>query len=96
MQTQHQLMQNLYKMKAHDGQNIIEHLQRLKEIWGHIMLICKENMPMNSDQFKAYIIHLLPSTWVPFTMPYLKEATYAHTSVNALIGDLNEEYRCRV
>src|SRR5216684_4017773 len=96
MQTQHQLMQDLYKMKAHDGQNIIEHLRRLKEIWGRITLICKENMPMNSDQFKAYIIHSLPSTWVPFTTPYLKEATYAHTSVNALIGDLNEEYRRRV
>jgi len=36
VQTQHQLMQELYDTKAREGDDIITHLERLKHIWSRI------------------------------------------------------------
>src|SRR5260370_21073976 len=70
VQTQHQLMQELYDTKARKGNDIIAHLERLKHIWSRITLICQDYMLMTPEHFKEYVVYSLPSSWTTFVMPY--------------------------
>jgi LTR polyprotein gag-polypeptide-like protein len=93
VQTQHQLMQELYDTKARKGNDIIAHLEWLKCIWSRITLICQDHMLMMSEHFKEYIVYLLPSTWITFVMLYIQEGVHAKKSVQSLIGKCNKEYQ---
>src|SRR5216684_3416336 len=94
VQTQHQLMQELYDTKAREGNDIIAHLERLKHIWSRITLICQDHMPMTPAHFKEYVVYSLLSSWTTFTMPYIQEGIHAKKSVQTLISECNKEY-CR-
>src|SRR5258708_7392304 len=93
VQTQHQLMQELYDTKAREGDDIIAHLERLKRIWSRITLICQDHMPMTPEHFKEYVVYSLPSSWTTFAMPYIQEGIHAKKSVQTLISECKEEYR---
>jgi hypothetical protein len=89
----HQLMQDLYACWANEGDNIIMHLKKIKQIWEHISVICQDKLPMRPDQLKEFMVHTLLMSWNTFATPYLKEAVLMEYSVHALIGDCNEEYK---
>jgi len=94
-QMKHWLMQDLYGCQANKGDDIIKHLQKIKHIWEHIVLICQNNLPMSSEQLKEFIMHTLLMSWGLFRTLYLKKKVYMDISVHALIGNCNEEYRCQ-
>jgi hypothetical protein len=70
----HQLMQDLYTCQADEGNDIIVHLKKIKQIWECISVVCQDKLPMRPDQLKEFVVHMLPMLWNVFTTPYLKEA----------------------
>lgn len=55
-QTENQLMCELTDMKAKDGNDIIENLSKLKQLWDHIIitLVCRLDLPLSPKNFKKF------------------------------------------
>ena len=66
-QTKNQLICELTNIKAHDGDDIIEHLAKLKQLWDHITLVCQTDLPLSPKLFKKFLAYSLPPTWDEFT-----------------------------
>jgi hypothetical protein len=59
-QTKNQLMRELMDRKAKDGDDIIEHLAKLKQLWDRITLVCPQDLSLTLKSFKKFLAYSLP------------------------------------
>ena len=89
----------LFRTCAEEGDNIEEHLMKLKGCWEHIWSLEVEDFMVNDVQFKAIISTLLPPSWDSYTEPYVGQHK-GETAIDAkklmgsqeFIGIIKEEY----
>ena len=94
------LKQSLFRACAEEGDNIIEHLNKLKEIWEKLNMLNNKNFNVPDMQFKTIIASSLPASWDIFTDPYVGASPRAIGEINSkesilsqeFIGILKEEY----
>jgi hypothetical protein len=55
-------MRELTNVKAKEGDNIIEHLAKLKQLWDCITLVCQKDLPLSPKLFKKFLAYSLPHT----------------------------------
>ena len=90
-------------MKAKEGDNIQEHLMKVKKQWETIKLFNKEqyHKMFNDTLFKKDIVTSLPHSWDTFCANYIKcfldddpESIDARKHINAqeLLGTISQEY----
>ena len=65
------IIQNLYRASAEDGNNIADHLNKLKRYWEWINLIADDDFKVSDNQFKVLISSSLPAEWDMFTEAYV-------------------------
>ena len=65
------ITRNLYRTSAEDGDNIAEHLNKLKRYWERINLMADDNFRISDNQFKVLISSSLPANWDTFTEGYV-------------------------
>src|SRR5271163_2644412 len=70
-QTTIAIIRNLYRTSAEDGDNIADHLNKLKQYWERINLMADEDFKISDNQFKVLISSSLPPTWDTFTEAYV-------------------------
>jgi len=69
-QTENQLMHELMEMKVKDGNDIIKHLAKIKQLWDRITLVCADDLPLTPKLFKKFLAYSLPPLWDEFTRQY--------------------------
>lgn len=94
-QTENRLMRELTEMKAKDGDNIIEHLAKFKQLWDHITVICQADLPLSPELFKWFLVYSLPASWDEFTTQFSRDPAKQNITIHELIGECNKEYRRR-
>ena len=106
-QTAMAIQRQLFRAEAHDGDNISEHLTRLKEYWERLNMIRNEHFQLSDVAFKNIIASSLPQSWDAFTEPYVGGYSSQDTTLSSIanrrsevksqefIGILKEEYNCR-
>lgn len=62
---------NLYRTSAEDGNNITDHLNKLKWYWECINLMANNDFKILDNQFKVLISSSLPSAWDTFIEAYV-------------------------
>ena len=72
-QTENQLMHKLIEMKVKDGNDIIKHLAKIKQLWDRIMLICTNDLPLTPKLFKKLLAYSSPLLWDEFTRQYRRD-----------------------
>jgi len=93
-------MHNLYRCNAEDGDNIVEHIAKLKGWCGRINLMGDWRFQILDFSFKLILSHSLPQSWDPFTNAYVGSATFLDAdprkaiTLQQFIGILKEEYEC--
>jgi hypothetical protein len=92
----------LFKTRAEEGDNIEEHLTKLKGAWEYLGSLDAEDFTVTDVQFKAIVSSSLPSSWDPITDPYVgrrKGETVTDPKKKAssqeMMGAIKEEYRRR-
>ena len=71
MQTTIGIIQNLYRTSAKEGDNISEHLNKLRRYWERINLMADNDFKISDNQFKVLISSSLPTSWDIFTEGYV-------------------------
>ena len=91
-------MRNFYRCTAEEGNDIIEHLTKMKEGHEHINIIGDPWFYIPDITFKLLICQSLPSTWDNFTNAYIRSQTFNQEdprlsiSSQHFIGILKTEY----
>jgi len=91
-QTENQLMCKLMEMKAKDGNNIIKHLAKIKQLWDQITLVCTDDLPVTPKLFKKFLAYSLPPSWDEFTRQYRRDPNKRGINIHHFIGEYNEKY----
>jgi len=91
-QTENQLMCKLMEMKAKDGNDIIKHLAKIKQLWDRIMLVCADDLPLTPKLFKKFLAYSLPPSWDEFTRQYRRDPNKRGINIHHFIGEYNEKY----
>jgi hypothetical protein len=65
-QTENQLMRELTDTKAKEGNDIIAHLAKIKQLWDRITLVSPDKLPLTPKLFKKFLAYSLPSSWDEF------------------------------
>ena len=93
---------NLYRASAEDGNNIADHLNKLKRYWERINLIADDDFKVSDNQFKVLISFSLPAEWDMFTEAYIgSRQDILETDLKKLMGSqqfigvIKEEAICR-
>src|SRR3984885_7656067 len=94
-QTENQLMRELTDTKARKGDDIIEHLAKVKQLWDRITLVCQGDLPMSPPLFKKFMAYSLPRTWDDFTRQFTRDTAKKNISILGFIGECHEKYRRR-
>jgi hypothetical protein len=90
----------LYKIRAEDGDDIVQHLVKLKRQWDQIAFY--DRCEFNDELFKLHVAVSLPPSWDNFTRPYLKRHVDDDTTTadpkkgvdsRQLIGLVIQEYQ---
>jgi len=93
-------MHNLYRCNAKDGDNIVEHIAKLKGWCEWINLMGDHRFQISNFSFKLILLHSLPKSWDPFTDAYVGSATFLDANPRKaimsqqFIGIIKEEYKC--
>src|SRR6267142_5462906 len=93
-------MRNIYRCNAEDGDNIVEHITKLKGWCEWINLMGDRRFQISDFSFKLILSHSLPQSWDPFTDAYVGSATFLDANLRKaitlqqFIGILKEEYKC--
>src|SRR6266850_4800172 len=93
-------MRNLYRCNAEDGDNIVEHIAKLKGWCGRINLMGDWRFQILDFSFKLILSHSLPQSWDPFTDTYVGSATFLNADLRKaitsqqFIGILKKDYEC--
>jgi hypothetical protein len=91
-QTKNQLMHELTDRKAKDGDDIIEHLAKLKQLWDCITLVCPQDLPLTPKSFKKFLAYSLPPSWDDFTRQFTHDPDKKNITIHEFIGECNKEY----
>ena len=93
------IQRSLFRQCASDGDDITEHLTKLKLQWERLNILDDEDFRITDIQFKTIISSSLPSSWDTFTEPYvgrrigtIETDPKKLTSSQQFIGILKEEY----
>src|SRR6267142_170263 len=92
---------NLYRCNAKDGDNIMEHIAKLKGWCEQINLMGDHHFQISDFTFKLILLHSLPQSWDPFTDAYVGSATFLDANPRKaitsqrFIGIIKEEYEHR-
>jgi len=86
-------MCKLTEMKAKDGNDIIKHLAKIKQLWDWIMLVCADDLPLTPKLFKKFLAYSLPPSWDKFTRQYRRDPDKQGINIHHFIRECNEEYR---
>jgi hypothetical protein len=96
------LQRNLWLTIAKDGDDIPEHLSKLKKLWERINNIDDDDYRITDSRFKTMIASSLPPSWDTFTDPYISKRSDPEENLSKrrirsqdFIGVLIEEYRRR-
>jgi hypothetical protein len=99
-QTVNHIQYLLYKTKAHEGEDLLKHLNTLKSYCNCINKFPNADFHISDTQFKSIISASLPSTWQMFIEPYNRNVNdpndpdlKQHMSSDAFIGLLCEEHK---
>ena len=65
------LMRALFRTCAEEGDDLIEHLNKLKEMWEKLNILNNDHFKVSDMQFKTIITSSLPQSWDIFTDPYV-------------------------
>ena len=65
------IIRNLYRTSAEEGDNISDHLNKLKRYWERINLTADNDFKVSDNQFKVLISSSLPTSWDIFTEGYV-------------------------
>ncbi len=87
------LMCELNTMKAHEGNDIIEHLTKLKRLWDRVTLISGET-PSSEAKFKQQIGYSLPMSWDEFVCVLNHSPDKKDAPLPSFIGKCMEEHCC--
>src|ERR1700730_1564675 len=89
----------LYECRAHDGDNIDDHINQLKKHVDRLNSIHDESFTISDSNFKGILITSLPASWDPFTQQYIgmrsaydRQDQKKLLSSYELIGIIKEEY----
>ena len=95
------ISRSLYRTGAEEGDDLIEHLNKLKEAWEKLSILNNRNFIITDTQFKSIIASLLPLSWDIFTDPYTQDhgdtaSKDARTMISSqeFIGIIKEEFLC--
>ena len=90
---------NYHDTRVKEGGDVVEHLNKLKELWEQLNLFGNKDYKIPDTQFKAHIASSLPPSWDIFTEPYVGchvgvKETNAKKLIHSqeLIGIIEEEY----
>src|SRR6266852_4155590 len=89
-------MHEITAMKAKDGDDIIDHLAKLKQLWDRTTLICQADLPISPKNFKWFLAYSLPAMWDDFTCQFSCNPAKKDISIHEFIGECNEEYQRRL
>ena len=64
-------MCSLFHTITDEGDDIVEHLNKLKEAWEKLNMLDNENFFIPDTQFKALLASSLPPSWDIFMDPYV-------------------------
>jgi len=95
-QTENQLMRELTDTKANEGEDIIEHLAKIKRLWDRITLVSPDDLPLTPKLFKKFLAYSLPPSWDEFTRQFFRDPEKKNLTVPKFIGECHEEYRQRL
>src|SRR5260370_9313894 len=95
-QTENQLMRELTDTKANEGDDIIQHLAKIKRLWDRITLVSPDDLPLTPKLFKKFLAYSLPPTWDEFTRQFFRDPEKKNLTVPKFIGKCHEEYRQRL
>src|SRR5260221_9106263 len=108
LQSMHKLMSYLIATdnfrslmtRANEGENISDHLTKLKYYWDQLILFGDQNYHISDSLFKRIIASSLPSSWDQFTVPYVSSRLdeididpCKHIDSQQLIGIIKQEYK---
>ncbi len=93
---ENELMRELIGMKAKDGENIVEHLAKLKQVWDRATLVCQDRLPIPTKSFKEILTYSLPKSCDDFTRQLSRGPDKKDMVIQVFIGECNEEYRRRL
>ena len=65
------IMCALFRTCAEEGDDLIEHLNKLKEMWEKLNILNNDHFKVLDMQFKTIITSFLPQSWDIFTNPYV-------------------------
>ena len=66
------LMRSLFHTITDEGDDIVEHLNKLKEAWEKLNMLDNENFFIPDTQFKALLTSPLPPSWDTLQIPMLQ------------------------
>src|ERR1700678_3623878 len=65
------ISRSYHETRMKEGGDVVEHLNKLKELWERLSLFGDEDYKISDTQFKANIALSLPQSWDTFTEPYV-------------------------
>jgi len=93
------LLHTTYELEDSEGENISDHLGKLKQYWEQISLFGDDYFEITDILFKVIIISSLPPSWDTFTESYVGLGGRAgvndpkpHMTSQQLIGVIKKEY----
>ena len=92
-QTEILLIHEINDAKAGVDDNIITHLNKLKQLWYCLTLVCHSDTVLGPDFFKKILASSLPPTWDDFTHQIKCDTDKKHVTVSHILGECYEEYR---
>ena len=94
------IQQNLLRTCANEGDDITEHLNKLKKLWERLNTMDDDDFRISDNQFKTILASSLPPSWDIYTDPYISKrkdpdenGSKRKIKSQDFIGILIEEYR---
>jgi hypothetical protein len=94
-QTENQLMRELTDMKAKEGDDIVEHLSQIKQLWDKMTLRFPSDLILTPKLFKKFLAYSLPPTWDDYTRQFSRDPAKRDITVPQYIGECIEEFHNR-
>ena len=96
------VLRTYYDTRAREGDDIVQHLSELKELWERLNLFGDKAYQISDTTFKSHIASSLPPSWDTFTESYVgRRVGIVETDLKKLIhsqefvGIIKEEYLWR-
>ena len=67
------IQQNLLQTCANEGDDIMEHLNKLKKLWERLNTMDDDDFWISDNQFKTILASSLPPSWDIYMDPYISK-----------------------